>query len=280
LTLTGECLYNSEVIRKQFLVLYGKGPSLILLVFFFPLAVYLLILGSINRRRYPLMVSGTWDFIGILFAASGLLFCGGPAALHNLNDRFPLYWQYWLFLSILYFGIVVGGAAFLLWWQRRLTSIYNVEPALAEKCLDQVCGQLNINPARAGNLYVFGKTCPDPAKSRSEAIQPAPYVPAGITPQPTVTVQAERNGSDGAFLGQTAVLEIESFPRLRHVTLRWDPPDSQYRQQIEANLQSLLADKEVAETDLGVWLSTVGLAMMALIFLAGATMFVLRLIIR
>jgi len=35
------------------------------------------------------------------------------------------------------------------------------------------------------------------------------------------------------FLGQTAILELEPFPSLRHVTLRWDPPQSLLRRAIE-----------------------------------------------
>jgi hypothetical protein len=42
-----------------------------------PLAVYLLVLAWINRGRRALMVSGPWDFAGILFAASGFLLFGG-----------------------------------------------------------------------------------------------------------------------------------------------------------------------------------------------------------
>ena len=43
---------------------------MILLAFLSPLAIYLLIIGAINRRRRPLLVSGPWDFAGLLFAAS------------------------------------------------------------------------------------------------------------------------------------------------------------------------------------------------------------------
>ena len=46
---------------------------MIFVAFLFPLAVYCLVLGLINRRRQPLMVSAGWDFAGLLFAASGFL---------------------------------------------------------------------------------------------------------------------------------------------------------------------------------------------------------------
>ena len=41
----------------------------------------------INRRRHPTLVGGSWDFLGVLLAASGLLLIGGPALLSFLYDR-------------------------------------------------------------------------------------------------------------------------------------------------------------------------------------------------
>src|SRR5262245_57274805 len=106
--------------------------------------MYLLILGGINRRQHPLMVSGVWAFIGILFAASGFLLFGGPAILSilTMSERWRGFWllgkspassgdaqfmQAWVFLAILYFALVIVGSGMLLWRQRQLTSIYNVE---------------------------------------------------------------------------------------------------------------------------------------------------------
>ena len=42
-----------------------------LLAFLLPVGFYCLILASINRRGKPLIVSGVWDSIGLLFAVSG-----------------------------------------------------------------------------------------------------------------------------------------------------------------------------------------------------------------
>ena len=57
------------------------------MAFLFPLAVYCLILGLINRRRHPLMVSAAWDFAGLLFAASGFLAFGLPGILNGFTER-------------------------------------------------------------------------------------------------------------------------------------------------------------------------------------------------
>src|SRR5437016_2779703 len=69
-----------------------KGPALIFVVFLLPLAVYLLLLGHINRQPRPVVVSGTWDFIGVLFAGSGFLLFGGPAILTSLGESWRMFW--------------------------------------------------------------------------------------------------------------------------------------------------------------------------------------------
>jgi len=91
----------------------------IFVVCFVPLGLYLLLLGHINRQSRPVVVSGTLDFIGVLFAASGFLLFGGPAILTGLNENWRSFWllgdpavsrdsllaqwQFWVFLWALYF---------------------------------------------------------------------------------------------------------------------------------------------------------------------------------
>jgi len=53
----------------------------------FPLAFYFLVLGMINRRTEPLMVSGRWDFVGLLCALSGFLLINGPGLIDRLYSR-------------------------------------------------------------------------------------------------------------------------------------------------------------------------------------------------
>src|SRR5258708_11566556 len=60
---------------------------LIFLLCLFPLAIYFLILAILNRRDHPVAVSGTWDFAGVLLAASGFLLLGGPLLLRTLCDH-------------------------------------------------------------------------------------------------------------------------------------------------------------------------------------------------
>src|SRR4051794_26698381 len=102
-----------------------EGSSLLLLLvlaFLFPLAVYCLILAMLNRRLQPALVSGSWDLVGLLFAASGFLLIDGPALLavfyhRNLNEipgqgggpvvpaTFGELWAFWWSVWLVYFAV-------------------------------------------------------------------------------------------------------------------------------------------------------------------------------
>ena len=71
---------------------------------------------------------------------------------------------------------------------------------------------------------------------------------------------------------------MDPFPALRHATLRWDPADSPLRQEVEAELARVLAQTPVPDHALGLWLTALGLALLALIVAGGAFLFVLSLL--
>src|SRR6266849_3966820 len=145
--------------------------GLIFLAFVVPLAIYSLILAHLNRSRHPIMVSGSWDFVGILFAASGFLLLGGPAILTGLHEQWRLSWllgqtrflngfgenwYFWLGLWALYFVLVVSGAVFLLRRRRNQSSVYNVQPVMLDKILVQVLDQLGMDWQRGrGGHFVI-----------------------------------------------------------------------------------------------------------------------------
>jgi hypothetical protein len=271
---------------------------MILLAFFLPLAIYLLVLGFINRRRYPLLVSGVWDGIGLVFGASGFLFFAGPAVFSSLRERWRLYWllgkgdapvvgadgawQFWIFLSILYFVLVVAGVAFYFWRQRQLTAIYNADVTQVERALEQICERLGLNPVRSGDLFLFGLSLGLSTAGRRgavfEKIQAPHYLPGGIRGGPgqleIMPTPAAKGLPDATILEQTAILELDSFPLMRHVTLRWDPTDSPLRQLVESELADRLAQTPSTESSLGAWLLT--LSCLLLVFeMAGTFLVVL-----
>jgi hypothetical protein len=273
---------------------------LILLAFFFPLAIYLLLLGFLNRRRHPLLVSGVWDGIGLLFGVSGFLLFAGPAILSGLSERWRLYWllgrgevptgqadgawQFWIFLSILYFVLVVGGAAFLLWRQRQLTAIYNADVEQVEAAVEETCERLHLQPVRSGGLFLFGLSLGSPTERRDsngERIQAPHYLPAAArvgarTAPAGITESASGGSADPLVLEQAAILELDSFPLLRHVTLRWDPADSRLRTVVEKELSRTLAEAPAHDSLLGGWLLTFGCLLLAFEFLGAFVIFLIN----
>jgi hypothetical protein len=258
---------------------------LIFLAFLLPVAIYLLVLGSLNRRRGPVIVSGTLDLIGLLFAASGFLLCTGPALLSSGYERWRLFWllgpqdsspddggqRLWMFLAALYFLGVLGGAAYLFWRARATTTVYNVDPPALETALATTCDRLGLAPVRSGNLYVFGAapaTAAELAGASSEGIQASPLG--------TMTAPRLPGAPTSDLTGQSAVLEVDAFPAMRHVTLRWDPPESPLRQEVEAELERALADVETPVSDLGPLLSLTGWGVLVLTLLAGVIVVLVR----
>ena len=177
-----------------------------------------------------------------------------------------LAWQSWLWVlpSVLYFLIVVVGAALVFRSQRRLTAVYNADPGLIQSCIAQACKQLGLEPARSGNLFVFG-------------VEPSIRLPAdsdaGIQTAPLPkTIEQLR-----AFRHETVVLEVEPFAPMRHVTLRWDPPQSPLRRQVEMHLEKVLAETPAQPSELGGWLTISGITLFGLTVIVAITMAVVRL---
>jgi len=278
---------------------------LILLAFFFPLAIYLLVLGAVNRRGRPLLVSGVWDGVGLVFGASGFLLFAGPAIFSSLRERWRTYWlfgqggvsvsgpdgawQFWIFLSMLYFALIVGGTAFFFWRQRSLTSIYNVEAAQIEQAVMRTCEGLGLTPVRSGGLFVFGLSLGLSAErygSNGEPIsspQPLPTAIQGGSQEHLETLPLAAFGAlapERTMPEQSAVLELDSFPLMRHVTLRWDPADSPLRQVVEAELSERLAEMPAQENMLGGWLLTLGCLLLAFEVLGALAVILLTLVAR
>jgi hypothetical protein len=248
---------------------------LILLAFFLPLAFYVLVLGIINRRPHPLMVSASWDFVGILFAASGFLVFGGPFVISTLNET----WRNWLLLgpraegssgdslwvtaivlSVLYFAVIVAGAAFMLWLLRKQTVIYNIDLLSFEESLAAACARLGLRPSRSGTSYLF-----DPAKDLLAATpekKDEDVSPARLAPR------------------QLVLMDVDYFRAMRHVTLRWSAADSLLRKEIEAELAQQLSETLVSPSNLGAWLTVLAFGLLGLSFLVGFGVLVYRIMTR
>lgn len=227
---------------------------MILLAFLFPVAVYCLILALVNRGPHPVLLSGTWDFLGVLFASSGFLLLGGPAALSGLYERRRLAWAlgqptlpglgeehyaFWAGLWILYYALLVGGALVLLRQRRWTTSIYNIDTGSFDLLLADVLNRLGLAWSRtASGVALTGR--PD---------------------------------------GAVAVVDVDAFAPLRHVTLHWQPGSERLRAEVETELTRTLAEVETGYNPVGTWLLSVS-ACLFLITLFGMLLFLTGLIVR
>jgi hypothetical protein len=266
---------------------------LILLAFLLPLAIYLLLLGTINRRRRPLMVSGPWDFVGVLFAASGFLLFGGPGALSVLNDRWrdalvygqnpssatattESLWDWWLFFMAAYFVVVVAGAAYFLWRARNQTSIYNVDLETIQTSLARIFERLGLRPLRSGDMYYFGMTNRPRPDDRAEPALEAQRIQT--TPSEAGTSLKVQTAPTPMVSIENVILEVDAFRLMWHVTLRWDPAHSGLRQAIERELDRELAETPAPYHALGGWLSLMGCGTFLLMLLVGIGVLIYRFI--
>ncbi len=71
--------------------------------------------------------------------------------------------------------------------------------------------------------------------------------------------------SDNVFLFQEqgVILEVDSFPLMHHVTLRWEPAAAPLRRVVEAELSRRLSEIAVDDNLLGSWLLTGGLVLLS-----------------
>lgn len=216
---------------------------MILFGMLFPLSIYLLVLGVLNRRRTPVLIPGVWDGIGLLCGVSGFLLVGGPLILLRFNDRIRLNWlissgtptlnpgQVEVILAVLYVVGVVSVVVYLFARQRQLTSLYNVQPEQIEQTLDDIFVHLNLQPLRSGQAYFFRST--------------------GPTSEP----------------GSAPVLELEPFEAFNHLTLRWDPANPEVRGPVEQELSRRLADLPTEPNEISFWLILSGIFLFGLSFM-------------
>jgi hypothetical protein len=268
----------------------------IFVVFLLPLGLYLLVIGHLNRQPRPVFVSGPMDFVGVLFAASGFLTFGGPAILTALNESWRSFWllgevggresllaqwRFWVFLFVLYFVVVVGTSAYVFRRRRGLTSVYNVDPKALEAALAEVCQQHGLSPIRAGRTYRFG-----PAVSPEQQAKGAGPTPEGIQVRHellgvTPRLGVGRPAAPAAELaGQAAVLELEVFRPLRHVTLCWEPHDSPLRVTVEEELEARLAAAGAPYHETALWLTMAGYAVLGAALFVGTMLLVRTLLMR
>jgi hypothetical protein len=232
----------------------------LLLIFLFPLAVYCLTLAMINRRPQPVMVPGTWDCVGLIFALSGFLMIVGPYMIHDLFNRYERSLPFrdvkdisqatddvetmrWAVL-ILYCLVVVGGVTLLVWWRRKKTIVYNANPDRFYHLLARILGQLGYGqpPARLPEADEHGIL--DLAQVKE---------PSSLLPPPAIPLQD--------------LFEVEIFAPLSNVTMHWRTDDVKVRQQIEDELRRHIAEARLDDNPAGTWIMGIAAMLFSMSFL-------------
>ncbi len=209
---------------------------LLFIVCLFPLAVYLLILANLNRGPQPSVVSGPWDFAGVLLGVSGFLLFGGPAVLSGLYEQARLAamldpgrltlvasllrplgqlpWLFWLALWFLYFLLISAGAGILLWRHQGTLAVYNLTSDDFAVVLSETAERLGLELARDGSQCTL-----------------------------------RRVGKPG----NPVVLEWASWPAVRHLTVRY-LAEGDLRGEVETELCRRLAEWHGTANPLSGWL--------------------------
>ena len=256
---------------------------MIVVAYLFPLALYLFVLGVVNRRTRPLMVPATWDFVGLLFGVSGFLIFSFPAMLSGFSERWRMLWLVgqaeglagspdngygvWILLSVGYFLGVVAIAAVALAGRSRQTSIYNVEAAAFEDVLAGALDTSGLLWSRSGDRYFL--RLPTRAVSR-EAVQ-SEGGSLRITARHGLKEAEQPGGRE-----PTASLHVDAAPALRHVMLRWKADGDEVRSVVEAELGRALATVRTPDNPVAGWLLLVSTVLLLMTMLAMAAVAVFR----
>lgn len=226
------------------------------LALLFPLAFYCLALGTINRREQPLLLGGSWDCVGLLFALSGLLLIDGPWLINWMYDRDvkQIYkldlenaaidapqvssdgqpesvneqvaradWHWWL-VRLGYFAAVVAGAGLLVWSRRRVSVLYNIDEPGLQEVLTRALERLGLKWHLEGGHLL---------------LRPGGEKPESVLPD---------SG------GKWSECEVNQFPSMCHATLHWRRDPHRLREPVEEELALQLKNVRTFDNPAAVWL--------------------------
>jgi hypothetical protein len=241
----------------------------------------------------------------VLFAASGILLLGGPAILTRLYEHWRLSWllgqtrylqglgenwSFWISLWLLYFGIVLGGSAFVLWRRRGLTSIYNMEPAVFAEVLIQVLDQVGLEWRRNGPYRLLIRYRESPCEAGGERMTPIIGTgPSQVAERPVLADLGQSDRQKAALSTWPAKgdptsadgwveLALEAFPAMRHVTLHWIGQDDAVRLEVETELAKTLTRLRARRNPVGTWFLSLALGLLFSAFIAFLALFVVRIL--
>ena len=232
---------------------------LALLAFLIPLTIYLLFLASVNSRPTPILVPGSWDTVGLVFAASGFLLAGGPVILAQmyfknfLSDKQILsmddFLETWGVVILCYWGLIAAGVAALIMLRRNRTILYNIDSDRFEKIFPQLVDFLGYAAVQRDGGWLIG--APSMKENASTGIQV-------LAPPPS-----------SAFPAGAAGVHIQGFAPLCHVTMHWRDGTLDFQAEFEKALRQHLNLVRADNNPAGGWLlGLAGMLFGALLLLA------------
>ncbi len=273
--------------RKQSFNVFrvDEDPSLIFMVFFLPLSIYLFYLASINRSPHARVVSGVWDVVGVLGALSGFLLVGGPAILSGLYEQWRISWllgnfqrlneikgtwNEWIMLYAAYFVGVIFLTAWLILQARVRTSVYNVDEESLELALRRALDDGGVLWQRVGDrkLALFGVSAAGTTPAGFNTMRP------GISGNATEGAAAP-TGPDEDSSGVSALF-WRPFRSLHHVGIEWNNVDRDIREGIENRLAEQLLRFPSPANQAAAWFFTAGLMLLLFSFLTLGALILFR----
>lgn len=258
----------------------------------FPLAIYCLVIASLNRGRHPVLVSGAWDFAGVLFAASGFLLLVGPYALLTFQQRWrerALYdlasgvarrWEWGWSAQVAtwagYFLVLVFGSVWLLRRRRRVTSIYNIEPDAVPRLLNAALERVGLSCEWTGDRAILRPRPVAVDAADSGAGETNGPVFSKSPPPPAPVLPPLPAGAPALWV------RLEAFPRMRHATLHWPSSADPWRRWLERELVRVLEHVPVHPNPAAQWFLTIAASLLTMMvaILLGLILFIVLIRLR
>jgi hypothetical protein len=232
----------------------------------FPICIYCLFLALLHQRRHPTLLSGAWDFVGVLLALSGFLIFGTTVFLLSFQPagrEFLLHGgtpsdirrigaqgsPYIVLLWFLFYASLASSFAYMIWHRRAFSVVYNITPAEMEQVLQRVVEAAHMQVMRRGRRWYIG------AEQHGEAKQPRMDSPSQrvLTVEPQVIPQA--------------VLEVNGSPLMRTVSIFWRSFRYEARQELQAEMERELDQFPSSSGATAGWLITIASALFLVMIL-------------
>jgi hypothetical protein len=223
------------------------------LAFLLPIGIYCFVLAGINRRSRPLLVHGSWDAIGLLFAVSGFFLATVPVLAnqfyHHLLGFADLEFSPWIGW-LAYFLLILGGGGLMIFFRANKTMVYNVDPEQFAAISRQTFAALGLEIKTDRNRLILV-----PARSNE---------PSSAITEARPTALADH---------RYAELAIESFASMSHVTLHWGRCTPDLRAELERELEKNLEPAAPLENSASAWFVSIS------VMIFGAVLVVLAMFI-